>query len=264
MIEYLIKRSDNMNDLIQAIFITLKNPYILTSLLLAILINIYYSKFRGYMGEFWVKLELKKLSQKEYKIFNNIMLEDKKGTHQIDHIIISKYGIFVIEMKNYYGIIKGDDNKDKWIQYLGKNKYYFKNPLNQNYGHVKALEDILKINNSYFIPIICFSNSAKLNVTSKKLIVQLNYLIETIKTYNTEYKDLNINCIEKIIKDNNIIDKTKRKQHIKDIKSKIKLEQANIENMICPKCKSKLVKRNGKYGTFIGCSNYPKCKFIKR
>ena len=39
------------------------------------------------------------------------MLEDENGTHQIDHIVISKYGIFVIEMKNYYGMIVGDDYK---------------------------------------------------------------------------------------------------------------------------------------------------------
>lgn len=32
---------------------------------------------------------------------------------------------------------------------------------------------------------------------------------------------------------------------------------------ICPKCGGKLVKRKGKYGEFIGCSNYPKCHFIK-
>lgn len=31
----------------------------------------------------------------------------------------------------------------------------------------------------------------------------------------------------------------------------------------CPKCGAKLVLRNSKYGNFYGCSNYPKCKFIK-
>lgn len=32
---------------------------------------------------------------------------------------------------------------------------------------------------------------------------------------------------------------------------------------LCPKCGGTLVERNGKYGTFIGCSNYPKCKYTK-
>lgn len=34
-------------------------------------------------------------------------------------------------------------------------------------------------------------------------------------------------------------------------------------NMVCPRCGSKLVKRNGKYGSFIGCSSYPKCRYKK-
>ena len=70
-------------------------------LILGILIEIYYPKFRGFMGEFWLKLELKKLPKNKYKLLNNIMVEDEKGTHQIDHVVISKYGIFVIGMKNY-------------------------------------------------------------------------------------------------------------------------------------------------------------------
>ena len=77
------------------------------------------------MGEFWVKLELKKLPKDKYSILNNIMIKDKNGTHQIDHIILSNYGIFVVEMKNYYGLIKGNESDNKWCQYLGKFKNRF-------------------------------------------------------------------------------------------------------------------------------------------
>lgn len=34
-----------------------------------------------------------------------------------------------------------------------------------------------------------------------------------------------------------------------------------IKNNICPECSKRLVNRNGKSGKFLGCSNYPKCKF---
>ena len=40
--------------------------------------------------------------------------------------------------------------------------------------------------------------------------------------------------------------------------------QEKIDNNICPRCGGKLVLRNGKYGDFYGCENYPKCKFIKK
>ena len=55
-------------------------------------------------------------------------------------------------------------------------------------------------------------------------------------------------------------DKVTRKQHIENI-SKIKND---IDNNICPRCGSSLIVRQGKYGKFYGCSNYPKCKFIKK
>jgi DNA topoisomerase-1 len=36
-----------------------------------------------------------------------------------------------------------------------------------------------------------------------------------------------------------------------------------VEGRVCPKCGSPLHQRQGRYGKFIGCSNYPKCKFIE-
>jgi ssDNA-binding Zn-finger/Zn-ribbon topoisomerase 1 len=42
----------------------------------------------------------------------------------------------------------------------------------------------------------------------------------------------------------------------------IKKTQKELDKGICPRCGGKLVERNGQYGRFLGCSNYPKCKFI--
>ena len=186
-------------------------------LILGILIDIYYPKFRGFMGEFWLKLELKKLPKNKYKLLNDIMIEDEKGTHQIDHIVISKYGIFVIEMKNYYGLIIGNQYKEKWYQYLGKNKYTFHNPMYQNYGHIKALSNVLKLNEELFIPITCFSNQVKLKVTSNKPVVQVDTINKNILKYTKEIITCNLNELSLKIENMNILDKTKRKGHIKNI-----------------------------------------------
>ena len=191
------------------------------------------------------------------------MLEDENGTHQIDHIVVSKYGIFVIEMKNYYGLIIGDDYKDKWTQYLGKNKYNFKNPIHQNYGHIKALEKILNLNNNIFISLVCFSNQTKIRVNSQSIVVQLDNLIRTIKKFYKVELDTDINLIANKIESLNITENDKRKKHIKSIKEKVKKDNIKIDNMICPKCGKELVLRNGKYGTFVGCSGYPNCRYTK-
>lgn len=245
---------NNPKNLINTIFL----------IILCILIKIYYPKLRGFMGEFWVKEELRKLPKNKYKVLNNIMISDNRGTHQIDHIVISQFGIFVIEMKNYYGLIKGNDYDNKWCQYLGKKKSYFFNPNHQNYGHIKSLLNIIDLDEDSFISVVCFSNQAKVNVKSRYLITQTDMLCKDILKHDKVIIKCDLKEIEDIILANNITDKKLRKEHIRKIKDNIVLNKSLEDNMICPKCKSKLIERNGKYGKFIGCSNYPKCKYTKK
>ncbi len=246
----------------------ISNPWLVISLIIvwtiALLLDLYYPKFRGFMGEYWVKLELSKLPKDEYIVLNDIMIKDDHGTHQIDHLVLSKFGIFVIEMKNYYGLIKGKEFDNKWCQYLGKNKSYFINPIHQNYGHIKALSNLLKIDDKNFISIVCFSNQAKLAVNCNSVVTQLDYLNDEIVMFNNLLINDDISELSNKVLLNNIEDKKIRKKHIRDIRNRISNENELAQNMICPRCGSKLVERNGKYGKFIGCSSYPKCKYIKK
>ena len=51
------------------------------------------------------------------------------------------------------------------------------------------------------------------------------------------------------------------KEHVQDIK----IMRTNIDSNICPNCNIPLVLRTSKTGNkFYGCSNYPRCKFIKK
>ena len=120
------------------------------------------------------------------------------------------------------------------------------------------------MNNNIFIPIVCFSNQATLKIQTKSIVTQLDYLIKNIKAFYKEQLNIDINIIANQILSLNIVDKEKRKQHIKNIKEKIKDDKTKVDNMICPRCGNNLVLRNGKYGTFTGCSNYPKCNYIKK
>lgn len=167
-------------------------------------------------------------------------------------------------MKNYYGLILGEEHKDKWIQYLGKKKSYFLNTIHQNHGHVKALEELLNLDSKCFIPIVCFSNQAKLKIETKSSVVPLDYLVSSIKSYQNIMIESDLQVISNKIMRLNIIDKVERKNHIKNIKNKITEDHSKVDNMICPKCGGNLVVRNGKYGSFVGCSNYPKCQFTKK
>lgn len=182
-----------------------------------------YSKIRGYYGEMWVKKDLNKLSKDNYIVLNDILIKDDRGTHQIDHIVISNKGIFVIEMKNYYGLIVGDKYKEKWTQYLGHYRTEFYNPLRQNYGHIKALSKLLNLDDKLFISIVCFSNNAKLSIKHNEEIVNFRELIKKIKNYDEKNLDIDMHKCNNIILLNNISNKKIRKKHIKKIKEKYNL-----------------------------------------
>jgi len=75
--------------------------------------------FKGLFGEFFVNLLAKFFLDKNvYHLVKNVTLPAEDGTTQIDHIIVSRYGIFVVETKNLKGRIFGSEN-----QPCGRKKY---------------------------------------------------------------------------------------------------------------------------------------------
>jgi ribosomal protein S27AE len=218
---------------------------------------------KGRRGEKIVSFMISSLPEDEYKVLNDIMLKSSHGTTQIDHIVVSLYGIFIIETKNYKGFITGNEFSDEWTKNMYGKKYNFRNPLKQNYAHLKSLEEFLNLQSDKFIPIVVFSDNTDINVNTNKTVIYMSQLKSTI----LNYKDvkLNKNELEVIINkitSGNIISKQIRYEHEYDIRYKIKENKTKIENQICPHCGGNLINRKGKYGYFLGCSNYPKCKFI--
>lgn len=80
--------------------------------------------------------------------------------------------------------------------------------------------------------------------------------------YKTIYlTDEDVKTVVGILEGNNVRENVSDWQHVKNIKVAARDVDEKIKSGICPKCGGHLVKRNGKYGTFYGCSNYPKCRF---
>ncbi|MFU9046114.1 nuclease-related domain-containing protein [Acinetobacter tibetensis] len=100
---------------------------------------------KGKMGEFAVAAHAKLyLDQDRYTLLNDCTLPDEQNqTTQIDHILLSPFGIFVIETKNYKGWIFGSQHQKMWTQKIYKKSFKFQNPLHQNYKHQKVLEAVL-------------------------------------------------------------------------------------------------------------------------
>lgn len=188
----------------------------------AIIIQYYIPQIKGYIGEKQVRNQLSSLPDEQYKTFYNIMLRTEKGeTTQIDHIVVSIYGIFVIETKNYRGTITGTENAAKWTKHIYKKKYLFQNPIRQNYGHRKALENLLKLKKENFISIITFTDAAKLRVKTITPVIYVPKLTQTIKTYTeTKINPEQLKVIADTIHNANIDSLKTRKEHVKSIKAK--------------------------------------------
>lgn len=113
----------------------------------------------GEAGESVVLDDLKRLD-KRYAILHNVVLKTELGdTTQIDFVVFSVYGIFVLEVKNYSGWIFGSEPQELWTQVLYHEKNKFLNPLRQNYKHIKALSYILALPISAFHSVIVFPSS---------------------------------------------------------------------------------------------------------
>jgi len=69
--------------------------------LIALILNILKPKIKGKYGEMKVSWQLNRLYYKKYKVINNILLRNNSRSSQIDHIVISVYGVFVIETRNF-------------------------------------------------------------------------------------------------------------------------------------------------------------------
>ena len=245
----------------QITFEFLKNPMILSLFIIGIFGALFYKKIIGKIGELDVSHELNKLPNNKYSIINNAMLYDENGkSHQIDHIVFSKFGIFVIETKNYEGLIKGNTYDKQWVQILGKTKNSFYNPIHQNYGHIKVLEEKLNIKESKFISIVCFSDKAKLSITGNGNVINTSDLVSKIMNeYTEDIIDEDVIDLMKEIEKSQDKSLNRNFNHVSNIKKSLK--ENHFNDRICPKCGGKLVERKGKYGEFLGCSNYPRCKY---
>lgn len=234
--------------------------WLLGPIMLMLILIPFWPSIKGAIGENRVRRILKGLDSELYTVLHNVFIRLPDGrTTQIDHIVISTTGIFVIETKNYSGWIYGDKKSEYWTQKIYRSTRKFKNPLHQNYGHIKALQDVLQDEQTLqYHSIVVFTGSAELKRMNSSNVVRLNQLVPYILSHQTEV--ISSETKERISNRINAFDKAKRKdikEHISNIK-----EKAANKGKICPKCGQYLVDRKGKYGNFLGCSGFPKCMYI--
>ena len=143
-------------------------------------------KVKGRIGERAVRSVIgKDLDEETYIEFHDLIIPSRSGTTQIDHIYVSIFGIFVIETKNYTGWIFGSEKQSKWTQVVYKQKHYFQNPLRQNYAHIKALSELLKLPEEKFHSMVVFLGDCELKTQMPPNVCRIRQATSYIRRFQT-------------------------------------------------------------------------------
>ena len=232
--------------------------------LLTLLEKFFILKLRGHLGEKKVKRILDLLPKEDYKVFNDILINSENGLTQIDHVLISIYGVFVIETKNMKGKIYGSPVTNEWTKYSSGRKVVFKNPIHQNYGHAKAIQTLLQIDASKIINLVVLAGSAELQFEGGEQVAYIRDLRDFVLSHKTElFTPAQLDELSYMLGEANLKTSKSRHEHMQQKRKKAKEKAEKNDALICPRCNGKLVLRHGKYGEFYGCSNFPQCKYTK-
>lgn len=222
--------------------------------------------FKGAIGEWKTKTAGKiGLPDHTYQHYHDLVIPSGRGTTQIDHIILSKHGVFVIETKHYTGWIFGSPQQAKWTQKIYKETFRFQNPLRQNYKHTKAVAALLNFPDTSVHSIIVFSGDCTFKTPMPNNVTTISGYVQYIKNFTLEVlTEQQLSDAKSILQRAKKYSTKERKQkHIQQLKTQP--IQGSYANESCPKCGNPLVQRIAKKGPnaggkFWGCSAYPKCR----
>ena len=128
----------------------------------------------------------------DYHLMNHVTLRLEDGTTQVDHILVSRFGVFVIETKDYRGWIFGQAEQANWTQVLFEQRFEFQNPVHQNARHVRAVRQLLD-----FIPpdaaksVVVFAGDAEFKTPVPESVFHVSELIDHLRAQTAEVMSLN-------------------------------------------------------------------------
>ncbi len=250
--------------------------------------------FKGWLGEQQVNLAAKLLLDKAvYHLIPNVTIpDDRGGTTQIDHIIVSIYGIFVVETKNLTGWIFGGQGDRQWTQKIHKNhSQKFQNPLHQNYKHTKTLASLLGLPEEKLKSLVVFvGNSVFKSKSVPENVTYCGGYIQFIKKHQElVFTDDEVQAILANIAEQRLAPGWQtHRQHAANVRTikEAQPETPEVESepaatidpaaasavattvATCPKCGAELKRRTAKRGpnaggSFWGCSAYPHCRYMQ-
>jgi hypothetical protein len=230
--------------------------------------------FKGFWGELWVRATLRRhLDPGRYHILSNVTLPTSDGSTQIDHILVSSYGVFVLETKNMQGLILGEEREAQWQQRFGGLCRDFQNPLHQNYKHTKTIQEITGIKGAALFSLIVFVGNSSFGRPLPENVVQRQGLIPWIHAKKrplliaAQIQEI-LQTLQRTRLRNSFSTRRKHIRHVQALVAQKKLALAAQEPS-CPLCGGEMHLREAKRGrnagqSFWGCLAFPTCRGTRK
>ncbi len=225
------------------------------------------ASFKAFIGEIIVNLAATYcLSEDDYHRISNISITSEDDLIQIDQIIVSRYGIFVVEINKVQGWIFGNAHQQTWTQQTEKNTQQFPNPLQHNYKQCKALESALALDPGKLFSVIVFVGDSKFKTEMPENITDERGYMLYIKSKGTIL--LTETAVKQVIRqlaDGGL--KSSIKSQRKSVRELMVTKQERPESApvkACPKCGRKMILHTAEKASeaghqFWGCSDFSKC-----
>lgn len=235
-------------------------------------INMPEAEMRGIQGEEEMLRILERRlplgGDRGYRIVRNLMFETPTGTTQLDFAIVSAFGIFIVEVKNYSGWIFGDPNDKRWTQSLkGGRKFPFQNPIHQNFKHLAILAEKTGIPQNLIFPLVAFSPDSEFKTEMPANVMHFDDVADYIRRFKMIVikPEQLTEIMEAFLSWDNVIDREKKREHVQNLKDAHAPASVHAHNVLCPVCGNRMVlRRSSKRGNqFWGCSKYPGCRGIR-
>ena len=118
-----------------------------------------------------------------YYVLNNVGIKDNMGRSEIDSLVVSKNGIWIVEVKSHIGSIYGEEEDNVWdYERANGQDDEIENPLKQSYRQMKILKNIFddKGIDVFVKYCVVFPNASAVCVNSDKVYTSLDRLKQDI------------------------------------------------------------------------------------
>lgn len=140
------------------------------------------------------------LKRKDYHLIEHVKLPTEEGDLQLDYLIVSRFGLFAVEITSMQGWIYGNDHYPLWQQRLGDKKLKFENPLIQSHEQSLQLQSLLGVDSAALFPVVLFTGDSRFITEMPDNVIQADDFIPYIRSHQTVvFSDLEVkNLIEQI------------------------------------------------------------------